>query len=496
MGTLGERYGDILPHARDAAALRVVSDLETIYMHDSSPPADLGAALDRTIYAHMARAERAPSPLSRTRATTWIRQPIGILAALVAVLATVGGVYAAVTTLGDQTLLANNGTRQIAVADLGRSLNLSRRACGFTVTLNRVYADVQRIVIAYTVVGPVGRTFHIGTSASMGAVEPTLTTAYGEQFESGGVEVMGTVPEVAMGHDTGHFLSYGARAIWVQGVRRPYHPGLGPLALKLSIPAVQLEEYGRGPWPSAPACEAHDATTGDQKTGTRYRGVEAKGPFIFAMTAPVAPTRTIAVREVRRVGATTITLTGVEATPSNLRVFLHVSGGVASARVTDDVLFPGVLTLSDKSTGGCPPLNAVVDGGRPACQGALVPADHIFNPHLASNSYTLDIPVAAYGERGPATLMVYTRLVKVHEKRTRTSNGYTESYRPRYVDPLTFHITLGSPRSAVVAAPVVTPIVAYDARTPPTVRPRASVSGCPPRATIVSGLSTMATCQP
>lgn len=495
MSTLDERYRDVLPDARDAAALRAVGDLETVYQHDSSPPLHLGAAMDRAFYAHLERVERAPSPISRRRTTTWTPRPIIVLAALVAVLATVGGVYAAVTTLGDQTLLVNNGTRQIAVANLGRSLNLSRRACGFTVTLNRVYVDAQRIVIAYTVVGQAGRTFQIGTSASLRAAGPTLTTAYGDRFESGGVEVMGTVPEVAIGHDTGHFLSYSARAIWVRGVRRPYHPGPGPLALKLSIPAVQLVEYGHGPWPATSACEIHDATTGDQKTGVRYRGIEVRGPFTYAITAPVAPTRTLVVQEVRRVGAKTFTLTGIEATPSNLRVFLHVSGRVTVARAADYALLPGVLTLSNKSTDGCPSLNTVRDGGRPACQGAFISVGYGFNPHLASHSYTLDIPIAAYGERGLATLVVYTRLIRMHEKRTRTSNGYSDDFTPRYVDPLTFHITLGGP-SSTAAAPVVTPIITDDARTRPTARPRASVSGCPPRATIVSGLSTTATCQP
>jgi len=224
-----------------------------------------------------------------------------------------------------------------------------------------------------------------------------------------------------------------------------------------------------------------------------YRGVEVRGPFTYALTTPVAPTYTVAVREVRRVGATTFTLTGVEATPSNLRVFLRASGGTASGKVANDMLFPGVLTLPDKSTGGCPPLNTVVEGGRPACQGRLVPAGYAFNPHLASHSYTLDIPVAAYGEHGTATLVVYTRLVKVRGERTPTSTGlYAVA---RYADPLTFHVTLGSPSSATAAASI-TPTLARDARAQPAAGSPTTVDGCPPRATVVSGLATTATCQP
>jgi len=141
MSTLSERYGDILPDPRDNAALRAVSDLDMVYTHDVSPSPDLGVAMDHALYTYLMQTERTLSPLSRRWAT---RRPLIGIVALIAALATVAGVYAAVTTLGDQTLLANNGTRQIAAANLGRPLNLSRHACGFTVTLNRVYADVQR----------------------------------------------------------------------------------------------------------------------------------------------------------------------------------------------------------------------------------------------------------------------------------------------------------------------------------------------------------------
>jgi len=480
MSTLGDRYGDILSDARDADALRAIGDLEAVYTCDMSPPSHLGASMDRALHTHIARAEQSPFPLGRVRATTWTRRPIAVIAALVAALAIVGGVYAGVVTLGDQALLGNDGTRQIAVANLGRPLDLSRRVCGFTVTLNRVYADAQRIVIAYTVAGPTGRTFQVGYPIGMGNASPTLVNARGDQFESGGINVVGSLPEVVMGSDEGQILSYGARAVLVRGVQHPYHPGPGPVALRLTIPAIHLEEYGPGPWPATPACEAHGNTTGDPGTGTRYRGVEVTGPFTYAITAPLAPIRTIATHEVGRAGTATITLTGVELTPSNMRVFLHANGGSASNGSIGYVGFPAVLTLPGGSTGGCPASSAVVDEGRPACRGLLGPADDVFDPHLALNPYTLDIPVAAYGDHGTATLVVYTRLIKLRDKRTPTSNRYSKSFTPRYVDPITFHLDLALTASgSATATPPVTTAVTRTVGTQPTTALTATVTSAP-----------------
>lgn len=167
----------------------------------------------------------------------------------------------------------------------------------------------------------------------------------------------------------------------------------------------------------------------------------------------VAPARTIALHEVRRAGATTITLTGVEITPSNVRVFLRASGGTASGR-PDGYALLAFLTLPNGSTGGCPALSRAVSGGGPACRGLFGPADHIGAPPLASYPYTLDIPVAAYGAHGAATLVVYTRLIKLHDKRTPTpTGGYIESFTARYVDPISFHLTLTAPPGRAVGRP-------------------------------------------
>jgi len=64
--------------------------------------------------------------------------------------------------LGDDALLSLPGTRKIVSANLGRKVRLTHQACEFTMTLDRVYADAQHIVIGYTLRGPGNRPFSPG----------------------------------------------------------------------------------------------------------------------------------------------------------------------------------------------------------------------------------------------------------------------------------------------------------------------------------------------
>jgi len=53
----------------------------------------------------------------------------------------------------DAILSLDEGTARIVRDDLAREVNLTRRIGGFTMTVHRVYADANRVVIAYTVPG-------------------------------------------------------------------------------------------------------------------------------------------------------------------------------------------------------------------------------------------------------------------------------------------------------------------------------------------------------
>jgi len=421
VSNLADRYPDLLAGEEDAALERAVAALDRTYR--AALPPRVGASMDRVLRARMTLTPAARPP-SRPRAVR-ARRPLGLAAALVAAVV-VAGAYAAIASLGDQALQQNPGTRQIAARGLAQPLNLSRSACGFTVTLNRVYADAQRIVLAYTVTGPTGRSLMLGTSPGLPDAYPILSPAPGEQFLMGGVTVLGDTVEVIMGHATGQIVSYDARRVVVPGAIRPYHMGPGPLALRFTIPAINLNETGRGAWPATPACERHSPTTGYPAT-TIYRGVWVKGPFTYAITALVAPSREVALHQVARVGATAITLTGLQLTPSNTRFYLRVSGQELPIAPPRGMLSPVDLSLTASGAGLCPTGDVVVYGGHAACREFLAPVSPIVPPRAAAYSYTVDFPFPINGNgrgRG-ATLAVYTRL----------RHG-------RYADPVTFQVSI------------------------------------------------------
>ena len=68
----------------------------------------------------------------------------------------------------------------IVEQDLGREMNLSQTVDGYTVSVRRVYADRDRIVIGYAAIGPPGRELEIEFGSS---THPTFTDAEGNPIE-------------------------------------------------------------------------------------------------------------------------------------------------------------------------------------------------------------------------------------------------------------------------------------------------------------------------
>ena len=85
-------------------------------------------------------------------------------AAVVAVLMVLGtNVVAhratASSQLVDQAFSLRPGMAHIMQAGLVREVNLPQSTCGFTMTIQRVYADANRVVVGYTITGPTNRSF-------------------------------------------------------------------------------------------------------------------------------------------------------------------------------------------------------------------------------------------------------------------------------------------------------------------------------------------------
>jgi len=163
MSALDDRYGDILPDARDADALRAIGDLEAVYTHNTSPPPHLGAAMDRALRAHIAEAERPLPLVYRAPVRAWTRRPIadGLpswvrwwVALLVATFSFGGGLAVAQTLPHHATPASTGGTpfpavraytqaeRQRAAGHCDRAIPLYQRAISSYATYVSAYVGL------------------------------------------------------------------------------------------------------------------------------------------------------------------------------------------------------------------------------------------------------------------------------------------------------------------------------------------------------------------
>lgn len=157
---------DPLDQPTDPALARLVADLDTLYT-SSRPPADLAPAIDHALRAQAVPVRRAVSPARPRWAdpAVWLpRRAIAITGALmVAVLVLTAGVYGG-------ALLNSIFPPHLDAQDV----HLAETVDGFTITVERAYADANRIIIGYTVSTPPGHTYR-----DAGPGQITLTTQDG-----------------------------------------------------------------------------------------------------------------------------------------------------------------------------------------------------------------------------------------------------------------------------------------------------------------------------
>ncbi len=180
-----------------------------------------------------------------------------------------------------RALRLERGLQRIQEQHLGQEVDLRQTVAGFTVAVQRVYADANRIVIGYTVSGPADIAFNI-----FSPIDTALTDQEGREYptHSG----IGTGME---GDTGGYVLSFDA------GV-----PSQAPerLQLRLVTDIMGL--------PSTPVAQ-----------GER----PCAGPFNFSVR--VIPGRVMDAPQTVEAEGTRITLKRAVVTPSETRLVLHVS---------------------------------------------------------------------------------------------------------------------------------------------------------------------------
>lgn len=172
----------------------------------------------------------------------------------------------AVPTLGDDALARVASTRHLVAAHLGRQIDLTQRTCGFAITLDRVYASSQHVVIGYTLHGPTGRRLNpgLGVGSTSHDATPTLTDGQGHHFSS-------------IWHFFGSLSGNAEGRVLIFAPDKAI-PRVRALTLHLVVPVIQVNEPNSA---RRVACETYTPANAIART------ITVKGPLAFDFAVPV-----------------------------------------------------------------------------------------------------------------------------------------------------------------------------------------------------------------
>lgn len=279
-----DSYPDLLDSDHDAALERLVVDLATLYRGAAAP-----TVLRTTLDAALRDAGGAEAPLnSRTPRHRRFRLGAGALGTAVALALVLGGVAYAVVPLVSRLLTTEQGATSLPMRTIGQS----QTAHGVTVTLERGYADANRVLVAYTIQVPSG--FANSTSGIDGKIG--LADAQGL-----------TLPLIdgqGLNGDTQH-VSAGLVTFDAESLRS----GIATVSLRLTFLNVRA---------------AAKTLNGAALTA---------GPFTFSFSLPVAPGRVVSIARTSVVKGVPVTLERVVITPSETRAYLRFA---ATAGISAD----------------------------------------------------------------------------------------------------------------------------------------------------------------
>jgi len=256
------------------------------------------------------RLQRRPFRLEWLRPTTRLGWAFLALALFLAL----GTVAYAVAPVVEQLFRQEAGLRHIEQADLVQELNLSQTVAGVTVTLERAYADVNRVVIGFTVSGPEGQRYD--------PHRVTLTDANGIVFplETGmGVTGRSDIFESDLPPGEGAYV-LGFDTTAVEGV-----PAELELRLVVEVEKVTPPPDAASPFltsarpPAEPPASA--VVVELQPLPTPDEGAIV-GPFTFDFSVPFNPGHTVEVQQAAEAAGVTVRLDRVVVTPSETKVFL------------------------------------------------------------------------------------------------------------------------------------------------------------------------------
>jgi Domain of unknown function (DUF4179) len=318
--TLRDRYPEMGTDGDDPALQQLIGDLDRLGKQSRAstlPPQDEM----RIVHALKARAAARRSQniaLSRTRSLFRRHRPLALVAAVgLSILMVLSAAYAAAPVLS--RVFDLGGASNVIQQNLGTEVDLSQTLAGYTMTIKRVYADPNRILIAYSIRPPA--TGHRLWNISTGNL--TLTDPQGSVLPERSLVADGVAgePETTL---------QGFDAAPISGDPNELH-------VHLTVPWIEaMEQLHATPGPGQPS--------GDGFPGLPLRGafgavaiarpvgdsdpwmqiVRTYGPISFNLTIPFDRGQSVTPHQAVQAAGVTATLERVEISPTETR--LYVSG--------------------------------------------------------------------------------------------------------------------------------------------------------------------------
>lgn len=298
---LYERYPDLLTEEDNVDRLHLISALDSLYTQNR-PPTYLTQSGSRIWHKHSVK------PNSRM---PWLqsmqRQPhrlirMSVVIALLAIIVLAGSVFAfALDPLLNSVFNMEPGAQKVLQNNMFQQIGQSKTVHGFTVTLERAYADANRAIVGYTIVKPKEHNYNSATLYGF-----SLTTEQGIKLRTIGGNGYGNRkgPDAdALSFDTSVIL----------GTPKELH-------LHFEAQAINAAEQIR--------------------TGIKI--IQVKGLFDFGFTVAFHPGRIANLHLASTVNGITETLERVVVTLSETRVYVQGNG-----------------TIGELSAGNLRPINMV-----------------------------------------------------------------------------------------------------------------------------------------
>lgn len=169
-----ERYPDLLTEQDNTNTLELVNDLDSLYTR-SQPPMHLRHRGSQIWHTHSTKRKPRLNWFQPMYRQPYRASRIAIIAALLAIVVLTGSVFAyALEPLLSRVFNMESGSQKVLQDNLFQPIGQSQTINGFTVTLERAYADANRVIIGYTIVKPKG---HIYNSTMLS--DTSLTTEQG-----------------------------------------------------------------------------------------------------------------------------------------------------------------------------------------------------------------------------------------------------------------------------------------------------------------------------